>query len=29
MARVEGVNPKQTSFLMRQVFKKVRKSAGP
>lgn len=25
MARVEGVDPKQTSFLMRQVFKKVRK----
>jgi hypothetical protein len=28
MARVEGVDPKQTSFLMRQVFKKVRKVLG-
>lgn len=28
MARVEGVNPNQTSFLMRQVFKKVRKMLG-
>ena len=28
VARVEGVNPKQTSFLMRQVFKKVRKMLG-
>lgn len=28
MARVEGVDPKQTSFLMRQVFKKVRKMLG-
>ncbi|HKW16651.1 MAG TPA: hypothetical protein VJO35_04005 [Terriglobales bacterium] len=28
MARVEGVDPKQTSFLMRQVFKKVRKELG-
>ncbi|HVP42491.1 MAG TPA: hypothetical protein VMS96_03620 [Terriglobales bacterium] len=28
MARVEGVDPKQTSFLMRQVFKKVRKLLG-
>jgi hypothetical protein len=28
MARVEGVNPQQTSFLMRQVFKKVRKMLG-
>lgn len=28
MARVEGVDPKQTSFLMRQVFKKVRKILG-
>jgi hypothetical protein len=28
MARVEGVTPKQTSFLMRQVFKKVRKMLG-
>jgi hypothetical protein len=28
MARVEGVDPKQTSFFMRQVFKKVRKVLG-
>jgi len=28
MARVEGVDPKKTSFLMRQVFKKVRKVLG-
>jgi len=28
MARIEGVDPKQTSFLMRQVFKKVRKVLG-
>jgi hypothetical protein len=28
MARIEGVDPKQTSFLMRQVFKKVRKIVG-
>lgn len=28
MARVEGVDPKQTSFLMRQVFKKVRNLLG-
>ncbi|HEX6893994.1 MAG TPA: hypothetical protein VF146_01905 [Bryobacteraceae bacterium] len=28
MARVEGLDPKQTSFLMRQVFKKVRKMLG-
>ena len=28
MARVEGVDPKQTSFLMQQVFKKVRKLLG-
>ena len=28
MARVEGVDPKETSFLMRQVFKKVRKLLG-
>ena len=28
MARVEGVNLKQTSFLMRQVFNKVRKMLG-
>jgi hypothetical protein len=28
MARVVGVHPKQTSFLMRQVFKKVRKMLG-
>lgn len=28
MVRVEGVDPKQTSFFMRQVFKKVRKMLG-
>ncbi len=28
MARVEGVNPNQTSFLIRQIFKKVRKMLG-
>jgi alkylhydroperoxidase family enzyme len=28
MARVEGIEPKKTSFLMRQVFKKVRKILG-
>jgi hypothetical protein len=28
MARVEGVDPKRTSFLMRQVFNKVRKIVG-
>jgi hypothetical protein len=28
MARVEGIDPKQTSFLMRYVFKKVRKLLG-
>jgi hypothetical protein len=28
MARVEGVDPKEASFLMRQVFKKVRKLLG-
>ncbi|HWG58410.1 MAG TPA: hypothetical protein VN661_05120 [Candidatus Acidoferrales bacterium] len=28
MARIEGVDPKRTSFLMRLVFKKVRKTAG-
>jgi hypothetical protein len=28
MTRVEGVDPKHTSFLMRQVFKKVRKALG-
>ena len=28
MARVEGVDPKKTSFMMRQVFKKVRKMLG-
>ena len=28
MARVEGVDPKQTSFLMRYVFGKVRKMLG-
>lgn len=28
MARIEGVDPKETSFLMRQVFNKVRKMLG-
>jgi hypothetical protein len=28
MARVEGVDPKRTSFLMRQVFRQVRKILG-
>ena len=28
MARVEGIDPQRTSFLMRQVFKKVRKILG-
>ena len=28
MARVGGVDPKRTSFLIRQVFKKVRKVLG-
>ena len=28
MARIEGVDPKQTSFLMRYVFTKVRKMLG-
>ena len=28
MARVEGIDPKKTSFLMRQVFKKVHKMLG-
>ncbi|HVO61791.1 MAG TPA: hypothetical protein VMT53_12710 [Terriglobales bacterium] len=28
MARVEGVDPKETAFFMRQVFKKVRKTLG-
>ena len=28
MARVEGVDPTKTPFLMRQVFKKVRKALG-
>jgi len=28
MARMEGVDPKQTSFAMRQVFNKVRKMLG-
>ena len=28
MARVEGVDPRQTSFAMRQVFKRVRKMLG-
>jgi hypothetical protein len=28
MARVEGVDPRQTPFFMRQVFKKVRKMLG-
>ena len=28
MERIEGIDPKQTSFLMRQVFKKIRKALG-
>ena len=28
MARVEGVDPRQTSFLMRKVFRRVRKVLG-
>ena len=28
MVRVEGVDPNQTSFVMRQVFKKIRKILG-
>lgn len=28
MARIEGVDPKKTPFLMRQVFKKVHKTLG-
>jgi hypothetical protein len=28
MARVEGIDPQRTSFLMRQVFKKVSKILG-
>lgn len=28
MARIEGIDPQQTSFLMRQVFKRVRKLLG-
>lgn len=28
MVRIKGVEPEQTSFLMRQVFKKVRKMLG-
>jgi hypothetical protein len=28
MARVEGVDPSKTPFLMRQVFKKIRKMLG-
>ena len=28
MARIEGIDPKQTSFLMQQVFKRVRKLLG-
>jgi len=28
MARIEGIDPKQTSFLMRQVFSRVRKTLG-
>ena len=28
MARLEGAEPKQTSFLMHQVFRKVRKMLG-
>lgn len=28
MARIEGIDPNRTSFLMRQVFRKVRKILG-
>ena len=28
MARIEGIDPKQAPFFMRQVFKKVRKMLG-
>jgi len=28
MARIEGIDPRKTPFLMRQVFKKVRKMLG-
>lgn len=28
MARIAGVDPKQTPFLMRQVFQKIRKMVG-
>jgi hypothetical protein len=28
MARIEGVDPKRTSFFMRQVFNRVRKALG-
>jgi len=28
MARIEGINPRQAPFLMRQVFKKVHKLLG-
>ena len=28
MARIKGIDPRQTSFLMRMVFKKVRKMLG-
>jgi len=28
MARIEGIDPKQTPFLMRYVFRKVRKMLG-
>ena len=28
MARIEGVDPKRTSFFMRQVFTRVRKALG-
>lgn len=28
MARVEGIDPRQASFLMRQVFKRVRQMLG-
>ncbi|HEY3045721.1 MAG TPA: hypothetical protein VGJ39_16950 [Vicinamibacterales bacterium] len=28
MARIEGVDPRRTSFLMRQVFKRVRNTLG-
>ena len=28
MARIEGIDPQHTSFLMRQVFKKIHKTLG-